>query len=62
MQHGKDKAYLLTPLSDADALSTNPELLERIKAAEKSIENGEIVTIIDPKIYGQVYLVVEKAA
>ncbi len=49
VQRGKDKAYLLTPLSDIDALSTNPELLERVKAAEKSIENGETITIADPK-------------
>ena len=49
VQRGKDKAYLLTQLSDAYALSTNPELLERVKAAEKSIENGETITIADPK-------------
>jgi antitoxin YefM len=49
VQRGKDKAYLLTPLSDAEALSKNPELLERIKAAEISIENGETITIADPQ-------------
>ncbi|WP_299291016.1 type II toxin-antitoxin system Phd/YefM family antitoxin [uncultured Mucilaginibacter sp.] len=49
VQRGKDKAYLLTPLSDAEALSTNPALLERVKAAEKSIESGETITITDPQ-------------
>lgn len=49
VQRGKDKAYLLTPLSYVDSLSTNPELLERVKSAEKNIENGETITIADPK-------------
>lgn len=28
---GKNKAYLLTPLSNANTLSTNSELIERVK-------------------------------
>lgn len=49
VQRGKDKAYLLTPLSDADKLSTNSELIERVKQAEQNIQNGDTITIADPK-------------
>lgn len=49
MQRGNDKAYLLTPLSDADILSTNKEPIARIKTAEKNIKNDEITTIADPE-------------
>lgn len=49
VQRGKDKAYLLTPLSDADKLSTNSELIERVKQAEQNIQNGDAITIADPK-------------
>lgn len=49
VQRNKDKAYLLTPLSDIDSLSTNPELISRILQAEENIKNAEIVTIADPK-------------
>lgn len=49
VQHGEDKAYLLTPLSDADVLSTNKELISRIKNAEKNIKNGDTITISDSK-------------
>lgn len=49
VQRGKDKAYLLTPLSDTDSLSTNPELINQILQAEKNIKNLEVVTIGDPK-------------
>ncbi|MEX8546322.1 MAG: hypothetical protein V5804_01860 [Mucilaginibacter sp.] len=49
VQRDKDKAYLLTPLSDIDSLSTNPELIKRILQAEENIKNAEIVTIADPK-------------
>ncbi len=49
VQHEKDKAYLLIPLSDTDALSTNPGLLKRAKQAEQNIQVGETITIADPK-------------
>lgn len=49
VQHNKDKAYLLTPLSDIDSLSTNPELISRILQAEENIKSAEVVTIADPK-------------
>jgi antitoxin YefM len=49
IQRGKDKTYLLMPLSDADKLSTNPELIERVKQAEQAIKNGETITVTNPK-------------
>ncbi|RYX86972.1 prevent-host-death protein [bacterium] len=49
VQRDKDKAYLLTPLSDIDSLSTNPELISRILQAEENIKNAEVVIIADPK-------------
>lgn len=49
VQRGKDKTYLLTPLSDANKLSTNSELLKRVKQAERNIENGETITVSNPK-------------
>ncbi len=49
VQRGKDKAYLLTPLSDVDSLSTNPKLVERMKQAEENIQVGETITIADSK-------------
>ncbi len=49
VQRGKDKAYLLTPLSDANQLSTNSELIERVQQAEQAIKNGETITITNPK-------------
>ncbi|WP_221393980.1 type II toxin-antitoxin system Phd/YefM family antitoxin [Dyadobacter sp. NIV53] len=47
VQWGKDKSYLLTPLSEADALSVNPELINLIKAAEKKISEGKY-KVLDP--------------
>lgn len=49
LQRGKDKAYLLASLSDADQLSTNPNLIERVKKAEQNIENGETIAVANPK-------------
>ncbi len=49
VQRGKDKAYLLTPLSEVDTLSTSPALIERVKQAEQGIKNGETITVTDPK-------------
>lgn len=49
VQRGKDKTYLLTPLSDVDKLSTNSELLKRVKQAERNIENDETITVSNPK-------------
>jgi len=47
VQRGKDKAYLLTPLSEVDSLSVNPELIKKVQMAEKEISEGKY-TILDP--------------
>lgn len=49
VRRGKDKSYLLTPLSESDKLSTSPALIKKIKEAEEAIKRGETVTIEDTK-------------
>lgn len=47
VQRGKDKAYMLIPISETDRLSTNPALIERIKEADIAISKGETTHIND---------------
>lgn len=49
VQRGKNKAYLLTPVTDEDRLSVNPELIKAVKQAEKELKEGEKITIKDPE-------------
>lgn len=49
VQRGKDKAYLLKSLNDADRLSENPEFIRAVKQAEKKLAKGEKITIKDPE-------------
>lgn len=49
IQRGKDKAYILTPISDADKLSFNPKLASVIEQAEKAKAEGKFIHINDPK-------------
>lgn len=49
VQRGKRKSYILSPLSEIDRMSTNPELIAKIKKAEEEIAAGNVVTIKDPK-------------
>ena len=37
VQRGKDKAYMLIPITESDRLSTNPALINKIKDAERAI-------------------------
>ena len=52
VQRGKDKAYMLIPITESDRLSTNPALINRPK--EPSVkgrrQNSMILTI-----YGKVF-------
>jgi len=48
VQRGKKRAYVLVPVSEVDRMSTNPELIERIRKAEKEFEAGKTITIKDP--------------
>ena len=47
VQRGKDKAYMLIPLTESDRLSTNPALINKIKDAERAIREGKTTKIND---------------
>ena len=44
VQRGKDKAYILTPVSEDDMYFTG-EMVEKIKQSMQEIGNGESLTI-----------------
>ena len=45
VQRGKDKAYMLIPITESDRLSTNPALINKIKDAERAIREGKTTKI-----------------
>lgn len=47
VQRGKDKAYMLIPITESDRLSTNPALINKIKDAERAIREGKATKIND---------------
>ena len=47
VQRGKDKAYMLIPITESDRLSTNPALINKIKDAERAIREGKTTKIND---------------
>ena len=47
VQRGKDKAYMLIPITESDRLSTNPALINKIKDAERAIREGKTTKIHD---------------
>ena len=47
VQRGKDKAYMLIPITESDRLSTNPALINKIKEAERAIREGKTTKIND---------------
>ena len=48
VQRGKDKAYILAPIGDADKLSVNEELVEYVREAEMELSKNETTPIQDP--------------
>ncbi|MEM6766601.1 MAG: type II toxin-antitoxin system prevent-host-death family antitoxin [Bacteroidota bacterium] len=48
VQRGKDKAYLLTPISEDDMIF-NAEMIEKIKQSMLEIQNGESISISTPE-------------
>ncbi len=44
VQRGKDKSYILTPISEDD-LYFNAEMVDRIKKSLKEAEKGDVKTI-----------------
>ena len=47
VQRGKEKAYMLIPITESDRLSTNPALINKIKDAERAIREGKTTKIND---------------
>ena len=45
IQRGKDKAYILNPVTEIDRMSVNPELIAKVKRAEESIRAGKGVRV-----------------
>jgi PHD/YefM family antitoxin component YafN of YafNO toxin-antitoxin module len=48
VQRGKDKAYILVPLNDADRLSVNEELIQTVREAEEEYSKQKTTSIKDP--------------
>jgi PHD/YefM family antitoxin component YafN of YafNO toxin-antitoxin module len=48
VQRGKDKAYILSPIGDADKLSVNEQLIEYVREAELELSKGKVISIEDP--------------
>ena len=45
VQRGKNKSYLLTPLTEIDRISTNPELIAKVQKAEKEFAEGKFISL-----------------
>ena len=55
IQRGKDKAYVIVPLIDADRLSVNDELLHTVQDAEAEYAKHKTTQVKDPgKIWGSI--------
>ncbi len=48
VQRGKDKAYILAPIGDADKLSVNEQLVEYVREAELELSKKATTQIEDP--------------
>ena len=48
VQRGKDKAYIIVPLNDADRLSVNEELIQTVREAEEEYSKHETTRVKDP--------------
>jgi hypothetical protein len=48
VQRGKDKAYVIVPLNDADRLSVNNELIQTVQEAEAEYRKHRTTRIKDP--------------
>ena len=55
IQRGKDKAYVIVPLNDADRLSVNNELIQTVQEAEAEYSKEQSIRINDPdEIWGSI--------
>lgn len=48
VQRGKDRAYVIVPLNDADRLSVNEQLIQTVKEAEAEYAKRQTTRIKDP--------------
>lgn len=48
VQRGKDRAYIIVPLNDADRLSVNDELIQTVREAEEEYAKHTTTRIKDP--------------
>jgi prevent-host-death family protein len=48
VQRGKDKAYVIIPLNDADRLSVNEQLIQTVQEAEEEYSKRNTSRIKDP--------------
>ncbi len=48
VQRGKDKAYVIVPLNDADRLSVNDQLIQTVQEAEAEYSKRKSTSIKDP--------------
>ncbi len=48
VQRGKDQAYIIVPLNDADRLSVNDELIQTVQEAEAEYVKQKTIKIKDP--------------
>ena len=48
VQRGKDKAYVIVPLNDADRLSVNDQLIRTVHDAEAEYSKKKTTRIKDP--------------
>lgn len=48
VQRGKDKAYVIVPLNDADRLSVNDQLIHTVQEAESEYAKQKTTSIKDP--------------
>jgi len=48
VQRGKDRAYIIVPLNDADRLSVNEALIQTVQEAEEEYSKHETTRVKDP--------------
>jgi len=48
VQRGKDKAYVIVPLNDADRLSVNEELVQAVREGEEEYAKRQTIPLKDP--------------
>ena len=48
IQRGKDKAYIIVPLNDADRLSVNEELIQAVREGEEEYARRQTIVLKNP--------------